>query len=74
VELVHEPQPLMSGLAGHRISAGLVDWLPAMITELRAIDDVAGGGNVLALTQFHFSWVAGLLDEASYDDTTGRAQ
>jgi hypothetical protein len=70
--LVHEPQPLLSGLAGHRISAGLVDRLPAMIAELRAIDDVSGGGNVLALAQFHFSWVAGLLDDASYDDTTGR--
>lgn len=43
-----------------------------MIAELRALDDVAGGGAVLALAEFHFSWVAGLLDGASYDDTTGR--
>jgi len=43
-----------------------------MIAELRAMDDVAGGGDVLTLAQYHFSWVAGLLDEASYDDTTGR--
>ncbi len=70
--LVHEPEPLVSGLAGRRISAGLVDRLPAMIAELRAMDDVAGGGDVLLLAHYHFSWVAGLLDQASYDDITGR--
>jgi len=70
--LVHEPEPLLSGLAGQRISAGLVDRLPAMITELRGMDDVAGGGDVLTLAQGHFGWVAGLLDQASYDDATGR--
>jgi hypothetical protein len=70
--LVHEPEPLVSGLAGHRISAGLVDRLPAMIAELRGMDDLAGGGDVLSLAQYHFGWVAGLLDEASYDDATGR--
>ncbi|MGQ0777576.1 MAG: hypothetical protein ACT4NY_24730 [Pseudonocardiales bacterium] len=70
--LVHEPEPVLSGLAGQRISAGLVDRLPAMITELRAMDDVAGGGDVLTLAQHHFGWVAGLLDQASYDDVTGR--
>ncbi len=36
------------------------------------MDDVAGGGDVLALAQYHFGWVAGLLDHASYDDATGR--
>ncbi len=76
--LVHEPEPLVSGLAGRRISAGLVNRLPAMIAELRGMDDLAGGGggddddDVLSLAQYHFGWVAGLLDEASYDDTTGR--
>jgi hypothetical protein len=70
--LVHEPEPLVSGLAGRRVSAGVVERLPAMIAELRAMDDVAGGGDVLALAQYHFSWVAGLLDQASYDDATGR--
>jgi len=70
--LVHEPEPLVSGLAGHRISGQLVDRFPAMIAELRAMDDVAGGGDVLTLAQHHFGWVAGLLDQASYDDATGR--
>ncbi len=69
--LVHEPEPLMSGLAGHQISAGLVDRLPAMIAELRGMDDLAGGGDVLSLAQYHFSWVAGLLNQASYNDATG---
>jgi DNA-binding XRE family transcriptional regulator/tetratricopeptide (TPR) repeat protein len=70
--LVHEPEPLVSGLAGRRVPAGVADRLPAMIAELRAMDDVAGGGDVLSLAQFHFGWVAGLLDQASYDDATGR--
>jgi tetratricopeptide (TPR) repeat protein len=70
--LVHEPEPLISGLSGRRISIRLADRLTAMIAELRKMDDVAGGGSVLALGQQHFGWVAGLLNEASYDDATGR--
>jgi transcriptional regulator with XRE-family HTH domain len=70
--LVHEPEPLISGLSGHRISMRLVDRLSAMTAELRKMDDVAGGGSVLALGEQHFGWVAGLLDKASYDDATGR--
>jgi hypothetical protein len=59
--LVHEPEPLLSGLAGRRVPAGIVDRLPAMIAELRAMDDVGGGNDVLLLSQYHFRWVAGLL-------------
>jgi hypothetical protein len=70
--LVHEPEPLVSGLAGRRVSAKLADRLPPMIAELRAMDDVAGGGMVLSLAQTEFGWVAGLLDQASYDESTGR--
>jgi DNA-binding XRE family transcriptional regulator len=70
--LVHEPGPLVSGLSGHRMSPGLVDRLTAMIAELRKMDDVAGGGSVLALAQHEFSWVAGLLNHARYDERTGR--
>ncbi len=70
--LVHEPEPLISGLSGRRISAGLADRLPAMIAELRAMDDVAGGGTVLSLVCHEFGWVAGLLDQAAYDEPTGR--
>jgi DNA-binding XRE family transcriptional regulator len=70
--LVHEPEPLVSGLAGRRVSAALADRLPAMIAELRTMDDVAGGGSVLSLAQHEFGWVAGLLDQASYDELTGR--
>ena len=43
-----------------------------MITELRRMDDVAGGGSVLTMAQQEFAWVAGLLDQASYDEHTGR--
>jgi DNA-binding XRE family transcriptional regulator len=57
--LVHEPGPLVSGLSGRRVSAELADRLPPMIAELRAMDDVAGGGMVLSLTQNDFGWVAG---------------
>jgi transcriptional regulator with XRE-family HTH domain len=70
--LVHEPEPLVSGLSGRRVSVELADRLPAMIAKLRTMDDVAGGGHVLALAQHEFGWVTGLLDRASYDESTGR--
>jgi hypothetical protein len=70
--LVHEPEPLVSGLVGRRVSAGLADRFPAMIAELRTMDDVAGGGRVLSLARHEFEWVARLLDQASYDESTGR--
>ncbi|MGH2776457.1 MAG: hypothetical protein ACRDJT_13625, partial [Actinomycetota bacterium] len=66
------PEPLVSGLSGGRVSAALVDQLSAMIATLRTMDDAAGGGTVLSLAERSFGWVAGLLDEASYDDHTGR--
>jgi hypothetical protein len=52
--LVHEPGPLVSGLSGRRISVELVNRFTAMIAELRAMDDVVGGGDVLSLSQYHF--------------------
>ena len=70
--LVHDPGPLVSGLSGRRISVGLVNRLTPMIAELRAMDDAVGGGDVFSLSQYHFGWVAGLLNKASYDDATGR--
>ncbi len=36
------------------------------------MDDVAGGGTVLSLAQQQFGTVADLLDQASYDEPTGR--
>ncbi|MGH3548559.1 MAG: helix-turn-helix transcriptional regulator, partial [Pseudonocardiaceae bacterium] len=49
--LVRDPEPLVSGLLGGRVSAALTDQLPAMIATLRAMDDAAGGGTVLSLAQ-----------------------
>lgn len=69
--LVHEPGPLVSGLSGRRVSSALVDRLIAMIPELRAMDDVAGGGAMLLLAEQEFGVVARLLDRASYDEATG---
>jgi DNA-binding XRE family transcriptional regulator len=70
--LVHEPEPLVLGLSGRRISAAMVHQFTAMIAELRKMDDVVGGSSVLALAQHEFGWVAGLLDQAKYDERTGR--
>jgi hypothetical protein len=70
--LVHEPGPLVSGLSGRRVSAALADRFMAMIPELRAMDDVAGGGTVLSLAEQEFGVIAELLDQASYDELTGR--
>ncbi|MGH3693148.1 MAG: hypothetical protein ACRDRX_03975, partial [Pseudonocardiaceae bacterium] len=71
--LVHEPEPLVSGLAGRRVSGELVDRLSPMVAELRRMDDVTGGGGVLAMAQQAFGWVAGVLGRASYSERTGRA-
>ncbi len=70
--LVREPGPVVSGLAGGRIDVNLADRLPPIIAELRAMDDVAGSGTVLSLAQHHFGWVSELLNQASYDERTGR--
>ncbi|HEU0086158.1 MAG TPA: hypothetical protein VFQ77_00635 [Pseudonocardiaceae bacterium] len=70
--LVHEPEPLVSGLAGRRVSGELAGRFGAMVTELRRMDDVAGGGSVLAMAEQLFAQVAGLLDRASYTERTGR--
>ncbi len=71
--LVHEPEPLVSGLAGRRVSGALVSRFSAMLAELRQMDDLAGGGSVLGMAQQLFGWVAGLLDRASYGEHTGQA-
>ncbi|MGH3870694.1 MAG: helix-turn-helix transcriptional regulator [Pseudonocardiaceae bacterium] len=71
--LVHEPEPLVSGLSGRRVSAGMAHQFTAMITELRKMEDVAGGGSVLTLAQHEFRWVTALLNHATYDAQTGRA-
>jgi hypothetical protein len=71
--LVHEPEPLVSGLAGRRVSGELVGRFSAMVAELRRMEDVAGGGSVLTMAQQLFGWVGGLLDRASYDERTGRS-
>ncbi len=70
--LVHEPGPLVSGLSGRRVSNKLVVRFSAMVTELRRMDDVAGGGSVLTMAQHTFGWVAGLLERASYGERTGQ--
>ncbi|MGH3822486.1 MAG: hypothetical protein ACRDRA_06560 [Pseudonocardiaceae bacterium] len=54
VGLVHEPGLLLSGLSGRRVSVALVDRLLAMVPELRAMDDVAGGGTMLSLAEQEF--------------------
>jgi hypothetical protein len=70
--LVHEPEPLLAALNGDRVTPELADRLPQMITELRHMDDVSSGDVVLGLAQQSFSWVARLLDHASYDEKTGQ--
>jgi len=49
--LVHEPEPLLTGLAGRRISSQLATRFSAMVAELRRMDDTAGGGGVLTTAQ-----------------------
>ncbi|MGB8199702.1 MAG: helix-turn-helix transcriptional regulator, partial [Pseudonocardiaceae bacterium] len=70
--LVHEPGPLVSGLSGRRVSPGLADRLLALVPELRAMDDVAGGGTVLSLAEQEFGVITELLNHASYGEPAGR--
>jgi len=70
--LIQDPEPLVSGLSGGRVSTLLADQLLTMIKTLRMMDDAAGGGIVLPLARQAFGWVSGLLDQASYDEHTGR--
>lgn len=70
--LVREPGPLLAAIAGDRVTPDLADRLPPMIAELRGMDDAQGGGLVLSLAGREFDWVAELLDNASYDEQTGR--
>jgi hypothetical protein len=69
--LEHEPAPLVSALRGRQVSPALADRLPAMIAELRAMDNAGGGGAVLSLAEHEFAWVSSLLDRGSYDGRTG---
>ncbi|MGH8542058.1 MAG: hypothetical protein ACREX3_00075 [Gammaproteobacteria bacterium] len=74
--LVHEsevPEMVVSGLSGHRVSGELVVRLRALATELRQMEDVGGGGSVLAMARHLFGWVAGLLERASYGERTGQS-
>jgi hypothetical protein len=70
--LIRDPEPLVSGLSGGRVSAALVDQLSAMISTLRTTDDVAGGGAVLSVASQVFDWIAELLDQAVHNERTGQ--
>lgn len=70
--LVQEPGRLVTALGGDRVTPQLVDDLEHMVGELRRMDGAHGGGLVLGLAEREFTWVAGLLDNASYDVQTGR--
>jgi transcriptional regulator with XRE-family HTH domain len=67
-----EPAIARAVRSGGRVSAGLADRLPGVIAELRTMDDVAGGGNVLPFVRQGFGWIARLLDRTTHDDETGR--
>jgi hypothetical protein len=70
--LIQEPDRLAAALGGDRVTAALAGRLPAMIGELRRMDDAHDPAVVLSLAQREYGWVAGLLDHGSYDETTGR--
>jgi hypothetical protein len=71
---VPTPDPTVDSWRSHFRVVGasylvcMVHQLTAMIAELRKMDDIAGGGSVFTLAQQEFNWIAGLLDQATYDD------
>lgn len=70
--LIQEPGALESALGGDTVTPELADRLPPMIAELRRMEDAQGGGLVLSLAEHEFSWVAELLDKATYTEQTAR--
>jgi tetratricopeptide (TPR) repeat protein len=70
--LVQEPGRLAAALGGDRVTPELADRLPAMIAELRRMDDTHSPAVVHPLAAAELGWVTGLLDNGSYTEPTAR--
>jgi hypothetical protein len=70
--LIEEPGRLAAAVAGDRVTPELAGRLPAMIGELRRMDDAHDPAVVRTLVGHELSWVTGMLDNGSYTESTGR--
>lgn len=70
--LVEEPGRLAAAAGGDRITPELAGRLPAMIGELRRMDDAHDPAVVRTLVSHELSWLTGMLDNGSYTESTGR--
>lgn len=70
--LVQEPGRLAAAVNGDRVTPALAARLPGMIDELRRMDDAHDPAVVQSLVERELGWIAGMLDQGSYNESTGR--
>jgi transcriptional regulator with XRE-family HTH domain len=71
--LLADPPQIVARQAGRRVGAALVEQLRARAAELRRIDDHLAGGDTHHLVARELHATVGLIDSASFTETTGRA-
>ena len=62
----------VSKLEGSAIPIEVVDDLDKIASHLRNMDDALGGGSLLNLVKAQLTYVTGLIEHRSYDETVGR--
>jgi hypothetical protein len=70
--LMQEPGRLAAAVHGDRITPQLAGRLPAMVTDLRHLDDAHDPAMVLALVRHEFGWVSDMLANGTYTEATAR--
>lgn len=70
--LIAHPAGHITRAAGTHVPAGVVDHLDQITAQLRHMDDLIGGGQLLHLVHEHLRYVTSLLRERRYEDTVGR--
>jgi hypothetical protein len=70
--LVAHPAGDVSRSAGRTVEPKTIDYLDDMTARLRQMDDQMGGGSLIDLVRGQAAYVAGLLRDGKYTDSTGR--
>ncbi|WP_187645629.1 helix-turn-helix transcriptional regulator [Streptomyces sp. TRM49041] len=67
-----EAEPLARAAQGSRLTNGLLDSLQQTTDSLRAMDASTGSGTLAELGDAHLAFLKRLVQQASYDEATGR--
>lgn len=70
--LVSETPAARHTAAGRRVGSSLATELEERVVELRHLDDVIGGGDLIPLVRRELADAERVVNEASYDEGTGR--